>query len=268
VVSEKPRREPKKSRKPPSDESRQHPEEPYEDQEDQAWPAPESALRGARGSLSPAELLRTLKTRDPKSKDGEDGFPEEPEIEYERSVIRIPFYLKRAEVAGRRRKVDIMNFDAYMRLIREAPIRSGLGVRQFEFYIDAWELTNTFSTGLNANVTFTLADTVQPKSLCVALHRNADYPAMIVYNAIYDIYLGSERIVEKQPGTAFATPVWTTPPRNVTVAFEKPFESDLFAFSAGTCEGMRSITREEFEKGIALARAIRSGERPESPSES
>jgi hypothetical protein len=152
-----------------------------------------------------------------------------------------------------------MNFDAYMRIVREEPIRSGLGVRQFEFYIDAWELTNTHSTGLDADVTFTLSDTVQPKSLCVALQRDADYPAMIVYNAIYDVYLGSEKIVENQPGTAFATPVWTVPPRNVTVAFEKPFDSDLFAFAAGACEGMRSIGSEEFERGLKQAQLTRAG---------
>jgi len=187
------------------------------------------------------------------------AFPEEAEIEYERSVIRIPFHLK--ERTGQEpRKVDVMVFDAYMRLIRESPIRNGIGLRQFEFYIDAWELTNTYSKGLNANITFTLSKTDQPKSMCVALQRDTDYPAMITYSAIYDVYFGKERIIENQPGLAVATPVREIPPRNVTVAFEKPFESDLFSFSAGTCEGMRSITQEEFERGAAEARRIRGEE--------
>jgi hypothetical protein len=227
-------------------------------EQSQAWPTPESALHGGRTPQTLAEMRKSLKVRDPKSTDGREEFPEEAELEYERSVIRIPFYLKRASKKGR--SVDVMNFDAYMRIIREAPIRSGLGVRQFEFYIDAWELTNTYSEGLNADVTFTLSDTIQPKSVCIALQRDADYPAMIVYNAIYDIYLGSERIVENQPGTAFASPVWQIPPRNVTVAFEKPFESDLFNFSAGCCEGMRSIDRKEFEAALKLAESIRGGD--------
>jgi len=190
-----------------------------------------------------------------------DSFPENAEIEYEGSVIRIPFYLKgkrekgKAEREGRR--IDVMAFDAYMRLIREAPIRNGIGLRQFEFYIDAWELTNTYSKGLDADVTFTLSDVPQPKSICVARQRESDYPAIIVYNAIYDVYLGSERIRENQPGTAVATPVWEIPPRNVTVAFEKPFESELFSFRAGCCEGMRPIPRPKFEEGVALARSIR-----------
>jgi hypothetical protein len=170
-------------------------------------------------------------------------------------VIRIPFYLKGAQPGERR--VDVMTFDAYMRILREPPLRNGLGLRQFEFYIDAWELSNTYSRGLNNDVTFTLSDTVQPKSICFAHQREADYPAMIVYNAVYDVYVGRERIIEKQPGTAIATPVHEIPPRNVTVAFEKPFESDLFAFSAGTCEGMRSIDAAEFQRGSGEGRRAR-----------
>jgi len=192
-----------------------------------------------------------------KSGERQSAFPEEAELEYERSVIRIPFYLKAKARTEAGRDVDIMAFDAYMRLLREAPIRNGLGLRQFEFYIDAWELNNTYSKGLNADVTFTLSDVVQPKSLCIALQRDADYPAMIIYNAIYDVYVGRERVLAQQAGTAVATPVREIPPRNTTVAFEKPFESDLFQFSAGTCEGMRSITREDFERGVREARRIR-----------
>lgn len=223
------------------------------------WPSPESGAGGGRGSPSRDDLRATLPEHTPlKEQDAErqDGFPTEAEIEFERSVIRIPFRLKGA-APRTERELDVMAFDAYMRILRDAPLRNGIGYRQFEFYIDAWELTNTYSKGLNADITFTLSDTVQPKSLCVARQRDADYPAMIVYNAIYDVYVGGERIIEKQPGTAFATPVWEIPPRNVTVAFEKPFESDLLAFSAGTCEGMRTISRDEFEQGVAAAQRVR-----------
>jgi|GEM_PF-2599626 len=226
-----------------------------------AWPYPESADLQPRGSLNREELRKSLPERQPLTADEmlerQKGFPEEGEIEFERSVIRIPFRLKGNARRPPGRRIDVMVFDAYMRLIREAPIRNGLGFRQFEFYIDAWELTNTYSQGLNADVTFTLSDTVQPKSLCVALQRDADFPAMIIYNAVYDIYLGKERLLEKQPGTAVATPVWSIPPRNVTVAFEKPFDSDLFYFSPGCCEGMRSISREEFDRGVTQALRVR-----------
>lgn len=202
------------------------------------WPTPESAALPARGASTRDELRESLPERSPLKPDDprerQKHFPEEAEVEFERSVIRIPFYLKGKTRGEAGREVDIMAFDAYMRLLREKPIRNGIGFRQFEFYIDAWELTNTYSKGLNANITFTLSDCPQPKSICIARQRESDYPAMIVYNAIYDVYIGKERIIEKQPGSAFATPVWEIPPRNVTVAFEKPFESDLFHFSAGT----------------------------------
>jgi len=221
------------------------------------WPVSQSAFQPSRRSPSREELRASLPER-PVVAEADaaaaKAFPADGELEYERSVIRIPFVLKGREETS---AVDVMTFDAYMRLLREPAIRNGLGLRQFEFYIDAWELTNTFSQGLNAHVTFTLSDVIQPKSICYANQRGADFPATIVYNAIYDVYVGAERIIEKQPGTAIATPVRQIPPRNVTVAFEKPFDSDVFAFSAGTCEGMRSITADEFQRGALQARRVR-----------
>jgi len=211
------------------------------------WPSPSSATEIA-GRLGESE-------RRPGNGDRERSFPADGGVEYERSVIRIPFYLKGSAAA--RNKIDVMAFTAYMRLIREAPTTNALGFRQFEFFIEKWELANSRSDGLDADVTFTLSDTVQPKSICIAQQRDRDFPALIVYSAIYDVYLGSELIVEKQPGVAYATPVWSIPPRNVTVAFEKPLEHDLFAMSAGTCEGMQSISQEEFEQGFAQAQTIR-----------
>jgi len=219
----------------------------------QAWPTPISG----RPATPPEPRDQETPISREELSERQNGFPAEPEVEYERSVIRIPFYLKRQEGREEPHEVDVMAFDAFMRLIREAPTTNGIGYRQFEFYIDAWELTNTFSMGLGADITFTLSDTVQPKSICIARQRETDYPALIVYSAIYDVYLGQERIIEKQAGVAYASPVWEIPPRNVTVAFEKPFESERMAFSAGTCEGMQSIAREEFEQGLSIARTTR-----------
>jgi len=224
------------------------------------WPNPESAQIRGRQAATREHLRETLPVRAVQRSAGKQtGFPDEAELEYERSVIRIPFYLKGKARTDSRHDVDIMAFDAYMRLLREKPIRNGLGLRQFQFFIDSWELNNTYSKGLNADVTFTLSDCEQPKSLCISLQRESDYPAMIVYNAIYDVYVGKERIITHQAGTAVAMPVREIPPRNTTVAFEKPFDSDLFSFSAGSCEGMRSINKEEFERGVMAARSIRGG---------
>ena len=227
----------------------------------QSWPAPQSANQPVVGAATREQLRSSLPVQPVLTPDQlrarQQAFPGAAEIEYEQSVIRIPFRLKRPAAGEEGRNVDIMAFDAYMRLLRMEPIVNGLGFRQFEFYIDAWELTNTYSKGLNADVTFTLSDTAQPRSLCVSLQREADDPAMIFYSAIYDVYVGNERVLERNPGVAVATPVREIPPRNVTVAFEKPFDSELFSFTAGTCEGMRSITAEEFEAGAAQARRVR-----------
>ena len=81
------------------------------------------------------------------------------------------------------------------------------------------------------------------------------------------------------PGVAFAKDVYEVPPRNITVAFEKPFNTTASALGLpgdrcayyglppgctifwddGTCEDMESITREVFEAGIARGQAIRAG---------
>lgn len=211
------------------------------------------------------------------------GFPEYGEIEYEQSVITIPLYVKGVEEPA-----EILKLDAYMMLVREEPARNGLGYRQFEFTIADWELIG-FSELLDAWVTFSLSDTIQPKSLGISLQKDSDYPAMIVYSAIYDIYIDGKRIVKDQPGVAFAKNVFEVPPRNITVAFEKPFSGKLkvnrdfvarvtgerpsgvgsirskaeataeVEFDSGTCEDMLSIGEGVYREGIARGEEIRGG---------
>lgn len=198
------------------------------------------------------------------------SFPEQGEIEYEHSIITIPITLE-----GETQPAEVLKLDAFMRLVREKPVRNGLGYRQFEFTIDAWELYG-YSKVLNANITFKLADTVKPKSLGVSLQKNKDYPAMIVYNAIYDVYLNDVKIISQQPGVAFATGVMEIPPRNITVAFHKPFslkearrkdpkmsaalqkfgepgDPPPFDFDPGTCEDMTQISVAQFNAGVVEA---------------
>lgn len=198
-------------------------------------------------------------------------------MEYEHSIITIPIIL-----GGEKEPSEVIKFDAFMRLVREKPVRNGLGYRQFEFTIDAWELYG-YSKVLDANITFRLSEAVKPKSLGVSLQKNKDYPAMIVYNAIYDIYLNDVKIGENRPGVAFATGVMEIPPRNITVAFNKPFAfsldpsvrqitrpaqageqdvepcggTDEACFGPGTCEDMTSINAEQFEAGLAKAKSYR-----------
>ncbi|HKI03409.1 MAG TPA: hypothetical protein VKK31_15635 [Thermoanaerobaculia bacterium] len=206
------------------------------------------------------------------------GFPDHAEVEHEHSIITIPVILN-----GDTEPSEVLKLDAYMRLNREEPVRNGLGYRQFEFIIDAWEL-HGYSKVLDAYITFKLSDTVKPKSLGVALQKNKDYPAMIVYNAIYDIYLDDVKVGENLAGVAFATGVMEIPPRNITVAFHKPFgfgrtkdgkktSSTKFhdpscsgqpcpctwewCAGPGSCEDMESISAKAFEAGATKAKGYR-----------
>jgi hypothetical protein len=60
-------------------------------------------------------------------------------------------------------------------------------------------------------------------------------------------------------GVAICTPIISIPPRNVLVAFEKPFEDRErgIAFDRGCCWGMMTITPDEFLEGANRARDIR-----------
>lgn len=218
-------------------------------------------------------------------------FPKHGEVEFEHSIITIPIFLP-----GDTAPAEVLKLDAFMKLNREPSIRNGLGYSQFEFIIDAWELYG-YSKVLDAYITFKLSDTVKPKSLGIALQKNKDYPAIIVYNAIYDVYVDDVKVGENLAGVAFATGVMEIPPRNVTVAFHKPFgfkrptvgrsrpgtgrtgekgtgitkfhrpecsnsececlPDEFFCSGGGTCEDMESITAEAFEAGAAKAKSYR-----------
>jgi hypothetical protein len=185
-----------------------------------------------------------------------DAFPEEADVEYEQSIIRIPIYSpgnppppkESHEVGWPGEPIEILENDAYMRLERRRPARNYIGHRQFEFQIAEWELIGHSQT-LDADVTFTLSRTVQPKSLCRASQAPTDFPAEIYYSAIYDVYVGVTPIALFQAGIAYARDVFSIPPRDVIVAFEKALEKAEMIMGPGCCLGMRSITPEEFVAG-------------------
>jgi hypothetical protein len=60
-------------------------------------------------------------------------------------------------------------------------------------------------------------------------------------------------LVTDQAGVAVAVGAQEIPPRDVKVAFEKPYEGKLFSFSAGDCTGMTEIAAADFQRGKALA---------------
>ncbi|MDX2000161.1 MAG: hypothetical protein SF066_20780 [Thermoanaerobaculia bacterium] len=216
-------------------------------------------------------------------------FPPNAEIEYERSVIRFP--ILQCDIGGlcqtchelydcgapdgaitsgsaqsterKKPRIEMVELTAYMKLVRDVPQRNALGYRQFEFLIEEWELFG-YSEMLGGWLSFSAShDVIQPNSLALALQKTSDFPALIVYSAIYDIYLDDVKLVSNRAGTAMGRGVVEIPPRNVTVAFTKPQQVLIGSgdpteeFCCGTCEDMQTITREEFEAGLAEARAVR-----------
>lgn len=190
-------------------------------------------------------------------------FPVGSAIEFEGSTITIPIT---AQLPNGWISTEEVDFKAYMRLELDRRVRNQLGRTQFEFDIVVWELHGrsvllSEKLGEDAYVTFSLAPPPrkQPRSICFANQDGADFPATIVYSACYDVFINRDRIIDAQMGVALCTPVVGIPPRNVLVAFEKPFEDRKrgIAFGRGCCWGMRTIGPDEFLEGTNRARGIR-----------
>lgn len=192
--------------------------------------------------------------------------------------------------------VQLVRLDAYMRLCREAPVLNELGFRELRFTIERWELFGRAGI-FDGDIVFSATPgVVQPKSLAFSTRSGIpegcqdlaggvsgsdeceqykgpsameslsrlDYPAMIVYNAIYDVWLSSRKLVAAEPGIAMARGVNQIPPTAITVAFQKPLETTLpdgriIKICPGTCSGMVTIPEHMFWSGIATAEGIKAG---------
>lgn len=192
--------------------------------------------------------------------------------------------------------VQLVRLDAYMRLCREAPVLNELGFRELRFTIERWELFG-HARLFDGDIVFSATPgVVQPKSLAFATKpavparcqdraggisgsddcsrytdpkfqeqaSKSDYPAMIVYNAVYDVWLNGRKLVSAEPGIAMARGVKQIPPTAITVAFQKPVETTLpdgtiIKICPGTCSGMVTIPEHLFWRGIETAEAIKSG---------
>jgi hypothetical protein len=120
-------------------------------------------------------------------------------------------------------------------------------------------LSEKFNTDVAITFSLTPPPQKQPRSICFANQEGSDFPATIIYSACYDVFMNKEKIIDAQMGIAICTPIIGIPPRNVMVAFEKPFEDKKrgIAFRRGCCWGMNPIGPEEFLKGTNRAREIR-----------
>lgn len=125
----------------------------------------------------------------------------------------------------------------------------------FEFQILQWEVTG-HSKAIGGHISFTLSDCAQPRSVVVAMQKGSDFPATIVYNAVFDVFLDKKRVLTSQIGLGVATGITQIPPR-ADVAFQKAFEFGELRFAGGLCACGASLTPTEFEEGVAKVRAVR-----------
>jgi hypothetical protein len=183
-------------------------------------------------------------------KSGSGSFPNFEEQETEASVLRMPVY-KDGQL------VETLAMRALLRLDRYLPT-TVLGQRQFEFLIREWEVIGK-SEAFGGWLSFRLSDTPQPKSLCRALTNDADYPALIVYNALYDLFLNSQALFTKVPGLGVGKDVTEIPPRGIPVGFQKPFECNGLVVEAGMCSEMMSMDPAEFRAAADEIKALREG---------
>ncbi|MCD9187496.1 MAG: hypothetical protein LUM44_13755 [Pyrinomonadaceae bacterium] len=198
-------------------------------------------------------------------------FPVGSQTEFEGSTISLPIM---AQLRNGWISTEYIDFKAFMRLGLERRVVTQLNRTQFEFNIEVWELHGRSEIlsekfEMDAYVTFSLTPPPQkqPKSICFSNQDGSDFPATIVYSACYDVYVADRKIVDAQMGVALCTPIMGIPPRNVLVAFEKPFEDRKIgiAFGRGCCWGMRTISPEEFLEGVNEARRIRGWKKVTNP---
>jgi hypothetical protein len=183
--------------------------------------------------------------------------------EFEGSTITIPIS---AQLKNGWISTEEVDLKAFMRLDLDRRVRNQLGRTQFEFNITVWELYGRSQLlsekfGKPIDITFSLSPPPQkqPRSICFANQDGPDFPATIIYSACYDVYFNKDKVIDGQMGVAICTPIVGVPPRNVLVAFEKPFEDRKLgiAFMRGCCWGMRTLTAREFLDGANIARKIR-----------
>jgi hypothetical protein len=87
---------------------------------------------------------------------------------------------------------------------------------------------------------------------------SCDFPARITYAINYSIAVNEEQFVEDQAGIAIAVGVDDVPPRDVTVAFDKPHIGHVLSryleFGPGHCTGMHEISQDEYDLGVNFCR--------------
>jgi hypothetical protein len=87
---------------------------------------------------------------------------------------------------------------------------------------------------------------------------STDFPARITYAINYNIAVNKIGFVEDQAGIAIAVGALEVPPRDVTVAFDKPHVGKVLEqyleFGPGHCTGMHEIPQDDFDAGVNFSR--------------
>jgi hypothetical protein len=149
-----------------------------------------------------------------------------------------------------------LNLTSYIKIRMEAPFTNRGGLRQFNFWIEEWEVFGPSET-LGGHFIITLSEDVeQPKGYCVALEKEVDFPADVFFNAIYDVYLDDKLVLRRHPGKGVSERATRIPPETPTI-IEHPFEIDGWPFTRGACKSTTEISAEEFIEAVAKVRALR-----------
>ncbi|WP_143261075.1 hypothetical protein [Bacillus paralicheniformis] len=184
------------------------------------------------------------------SSEVQEGFPKTAGIDYEVTEISIPVY-------HNGEYVETMEGKAYLKLRREEPYKNMFDRSQLDFFVEQWEV-HAYSKALGKNVFMTLSDAPQPKNTTLANQKGKDYPATIVYNAIYDVYIENECVLKNQAGLGINHEIYNVPPAT-TINFQKLFEFQGTSFMAGACacpSGAR-MSAEQWEEEVQKVLELR-----------
>jgi hypothetical protein len=154
------------------------------------------------------------------------------------------------------RPVERLELASYMKVALGPAYTTRDGLRRFDFQVQGWEVFGP-SEVLGGTLIITLSPGVdQPTSVGTAISRDADFPAVLHFNAIYDIYLDHELVLSRYHGRGLARRVTTLPP-DVDVHIEHLFDVEHRPLSNGRCGSMEIITAAEYEEAAARSRALR-----------
>jgi len=180
----------------------------------------------------------------------EGRFPDKGFIMYDRGTITFSVLDQAGSL------VEDLKLSSFMKIALGAGYTGKDGRRHFDFQIQGWEVFGP-SKVLGGNLIITLPQGVeQPMSTGTSQTRDADFPADLLFNAIYDVYLDHDVVLRRYKGRGFARRVTTLPP-DVEVHIEHLFDIEHRPLSNGICGNMEIITSTEYEEAAAKARALR-----------